>query len=104
MGAETYAAFQMLLMTSKDSSNPHMRDIFFPVSGSACSPSDVNSFDFKVEVDSKCWENTHPDNLQVYVFNHWVERHPGGADKITKFADVQKTWFLTFPGWHGMGR
>ena len=38
------------------------------------------------------------------VFNYWVDNHPGGADKIQAFADVDETVYLTFPGWHDMPR
>ena len=38
------------------------------------------------------------------VFNYWVDNHPGGADKIQAFGDVDKSVFLTFPGWHDMPR
>lgn len=104
MGTATQSVFENLIQTSTDTTNQYMRDIFFPATGSACSSSDMNSFDFKVQVADTCWENVHPDHLQVFVFNYWVGKHPGGPDKIVQFADVQKSWFLTFPGWHDMGR
>ena len=43
-----------------------MRDIFFPFAGTTCDSGDVDSFDFKVQVGAQCWENVHPDHLQVY--------------------------------------
>jgi len=101
---DTQNAFVTLLRFSSDQMNPFLRDIFFFASGTTCNPLDVNTFDFKVNVDGQCWQNVHPDYLNVYVFNYWVDKHPGGPDKIKQFADVNQTFYLTFPSWHSMDR
>lgn len=99
-----------LLSSSTDVSNEKIRDIFFPSTGLSCHPNDVDandpsSFLFKINVNGECFETTHPDNYQVYDFTPWVSLHPGGADKIRAFADVQNTFVLTFPGvQHSMKR
>ena len=66
MGGGTRAIFENLLKNSRDTDNPNMRDIFFPFAGTVCDNDDVESFDFKVQADGQCWENVHPDHLQVY--------------------------------------
>jgi hypothetical protein len=99
-----------LLSSTNDVSNNKIRDIFFPSTGLSCHPNDVdgndpNSFLFKINVNGQCFENTHPDNYQVYDYTPWVSLHPGGADKIRAFADVKNTFVLTFPGvQHSMKR
>jgi hypothetical protein len=75
IGTGTQAIFENLLHFSPDTTNPQMRDIFFPVTGAACDSGDVNSFDFKIQVDTQCWENVHPDHLQVYG-KPWCARCP----------------------------
>lgn len=106
LGNDTEDAFYDLLTSSNDVSNPNLRDVFFPSTGTACDPNDVDladpsSYYFKVNVNGQCFENTHPDNYDVYDFTPWVARHPGGADKIVAFADGQdRTFYLTFPGSH----
>jgi hypothetical protein len=100
----TVNAMTQLLRLSSDTANPNMRDIFFPMNGLSCAGSDLNSFDFKVDVDGTCWQNVHPDHLNVYSFNYWVGQHPGGPDKITQWANIQDTFTLVFPGWHTMDR
>ena len=69
----TEASFRKLL-TSSDDANPYMKDIFFPTSTGgfiACSFDDMQKFDFKIEINGACYENTHPDNLQVFDMTYW---------------------------------
>lgn len=110
IGSSTKAAFQQLLSSSTDATNSKIKDIFFPSTGLSCDSSDVDgknpdTFFFKIIVNGQCFENTHPDNYQVYDYTPWVSKHPGGADNIRAFADVQGTFVLTFPGvQHSMTR
>ncbi len=107
---QTRATFVTLLSSTSDTSNANIRDIFFPNTGLTCHsadvvPNDPNSFLFTINVNGQCFQNTHPDNFQVYDFTPWVSKHPGGAEKIKAFANVQNTSVLTFPGvQHGMDR
>lgn len=104
----TQTIFRNLLTASLDKENPFLRDVFFPATGTACAPNDLNSFGFKIQINGICFENQHPDNLQVYDFTVWTtDAHPGNKpndNKIKKFADVDKTWMLTYPSWHDMNR
>lgn len=108
--SSTQAVFLQLITNSPDRHNPYLRDVYFPITGTACHASDMNKFGFKIEIDvtggKVCYENQHPDNLQVYDFTYWTIHHPGNfnENKIKKFADVNKTWVLTYPGWKDMHR
>jgi hypothetical protein len=106
----TKAIFEALITNSPDKNNPYLRDVFFPTVNTVCHADDVNKFGFKVSINvngvNTCYENQHPDNLQVYDFTYWTIHHPGNfnENKIKKFADVNKTWVLTYPGWKDMAR
>ena len=61
-----------VLLTSSDDENQYMKDIFFPAGGSlSCSANDTKKFNFRINVDGTCYENTHPDNLQVFDMTYW---------------------------------
>jgi hypothetical protein len=108
----TQSIFHQLLTNSLDKNNPFMRDIYFPAINTVCDTNDRSKSGFKIEIDDAtggkiCFENQHPDNLQVYDFTVWTtDAHPGNfrENKIKKFADVNNTWVLTYPGWHDMER
>ncbi|VEU38256.1 unnamed protein product [Pseudo-nitzschia multistriata] len=105
----TRSSFETLLRMSDDT-NSFMKDVFFPTSDGGivtCSPEDSDKFDFKIQIDGICYENTHPDNLQVYDMTHWTsDAHPGNfrENKIKAFAETNTTWYLTYPDWHEMDR
>lgn len=103
---DTEESFRLLLTSSSDD-NFYLRDIFFPSNSAGrvtCAPDDINKFDFKILINGTCFENVHPDHLQVFEFNPWLTAHPGGPLPIRSFADIHNTWVLTFPGWHEMWR
>jgi hypothetical protein len=101
---QTRNTLSVILSSSNDVTNPTLRDIYFPTSGTlSCHPDDVvdsdpNSYRFKI-VDSsgQCWENTHPDNYAVYDFTEWAGIHVGKAPPIKNFADVNNAFILFFP-------
>ncbi|KAL3922848.1 MAG: hypothetical protein SGILL_001983 [Bacillariaceae sp.] len=66
----TKAIFEDLLQTSTDP-NPYLTDVFFPLVGTTCDDLDAEEFDFKIEIDGTCYENTHPDNYQVRDMTYW---------------------------------
>ncbi|KAL3914037.1 MAG: hypothetical protein SGARI_000341 [Bacillariaceae sp.] len=66
----TKAIFEDLLQSSTDP-NPYLTDVFFPMVGTTCDELDANEFDFKIEIDGTCYENTHPDNYQVRDMTYW---------------------------------
>jgi len=64
-------------------------------------PSNTNQI--MVVAQSSCWGLVHPDHHNVYDMTPWVTMHPGGADKITSFAQNGLA-FLDFPQHHDMSR
>jgi len=61
-----------------------------------------------------CFQHIHPDEFSVYDFTYWTrpDTHPGNAvalaagrlPPITKWADYNNTFTLSFPSWHTMDR
>jgi hypothetical protein len=100
----TAQVFSDLIGSSTDTSNPYMRDVFFPALGVACHPSNAQEYNFKVLVDGQCWENVHQSFYQVYDFTKWVGIHPGGPSAIQQFAALSGNFTLAFPWWHPMSR
>jgi hypothetical protein len=94
------------LLSLANSDNMFMRDIAFPAVGVSCDPSDVNKYDFTINVDGACWLNVHQDHLQVFDFTAWVREHPGGEANIQQFATATDPdrFRLSFPDWHEMDR
>jgi hypothetical protein len=97
--------FANLLRKSNDI-NPYIRDISFPLTGIQCQPGDVNKFNMRVQVDSRCYLNVHRDHLSVFDFTPWVQQHPGGVAPIQQFAQegADKRFTLSFPASHSMSR
>ena len=62
-----------------------------------------NSNQVKVIAQSSCWGLVHPNHLDVYDMTPWTTLHPGGADKITAFAESGSI-FLDYPSHHDMTR
>jgi hypothetical protein len=73
------------LISQLSSADPNMyiRDVLMPntnINGLGCDSGDLSTFDFKVLVNGECWENTHPDNYQVYDMTYWTTNHRGNRD------------------------
>lgn len=94
LGSGTHETLHDLLSTTSDL-NPNLRDIHFPSSGKSCDASDTNP-EIEILVDGVCWKRVHDDYLSVYDMSYWVDNHPGGPDKIIKWAENGGT-MLVFP-------
>ena len=70
--AATNATLVNLLTRSSDS-NPYIRDIIFPNSGSSCGSTDTASLaNVEIVVGSTCFNRVHPEHLSVYDFTYWT--------------------------------
>ena len=94
LGATTLATLTGLLSVSTDP-NVYMRDVEFPTGGE-CDVGDTNAA-IEIQVGSDCFVHAHQDWNSVYDMTSWVDRHPGGAHAITKWADVNNVAYLSFP-------
>ena len=110
ISSSTQQLFANLLSITIDP-NKYIRDIIFPSSGATCHSSDVNKFDFTVPVGNTCYQNVHPDTLQVYDFTDWARGgpngdplHPGGAEQIKKWTKWNNGGYMEFlfPASHPM--
>ena len=93
----TNASLQELLGKSGDK-NPYIRDIYFPEVGMSCNATDTNP-EIEIEVKGQCWKRVHGDFMSVYDMTYWVDKHIGGAEKITKWSQNNGTT-LIFPNVH----
>jgi hypothetical protein len=86
--------------------NPYIRDVLMPstnINGLDCHFEDLSTFDFKVQVGGDCWENTHPDNYQVYDMTYWTTNHLGNRENfypIYRPANLYGTFVLRYPDSH----
>jgi hypothetical protein len=98
------------LISQRSSTDPNLyiRDVLMPntnINGLECHPDDVSKFDFKVLVGGDCWENTHPDNYQVYDMTYWTTNHNGNRQldnfyPIYRPATLYGTFVLRYPNSH----
>ena len=58
----------------------------------------------QLSVSGSCWQHVHPHEGNVIDATYWSTVHPGGIDKIEKFASVDATTSLSFPASHDMAR
>ena len=104
MEDDTKGAIVDALENSVDT-NPLVRDL--DTAGS-CTGAPVGA---RLTVDGGCWEQVHPDTLNVYDFTHWSINHKGNElaarggrpNPITRFAELGSTE-LVFPSHHMMSR
>ena len=102
LGSQTNEVLGRLIASHSDGTDL-IRDIFLPAHASfgRCNSTDLTAKDFEVWASDTCWHNVHPNHGQVYDFTEWLDLHPGGAGKISEFAESRKVW-LTFPSHHDM--
>jgi hypothetical protein len=114
IATSTASIFVGLIKTS----NGPLQDVFFPLNGVSCDPSDASKFDFNIQVGASCFVNVHPDYHQVMDFTYWVENHPGNSEPdfnpIKDIAEDPNASFwswsvitpfvLSYPDWHSMQR
>jgi len=93
----TNSSLQELLGNSGDR-NPYVRDIYFPEDGMSCNSTDKDP-EIEIEVKGQCWWRVHGDFMSVYDMTYWVDKHMGGAEKITKWSQNNGTT-LIFPNIH----
>ena len=93
----TNSSLQELLGKSGDR-NPYIRDIYFPEVGMSCNSTDKDP-EIEIEVKGQCWRRVHGDFTSVYDMTYWVDKHIGGAEKITKWSQNNGTT-LIFPNIH----
>lgn len=86
------------LLSAETDSNPHIRDIFFSSDTHHCNETDTDP-DIEITFGNECWKRVHSDYLSVYDMTYWVNRHPGGAHHIKKWAENDDA-FLVFPNSH----
>lgn len=61
------------------SENPSVVDIQLHETGGKCVDMDADKVGFHItDLQGKCWQNVHPDHLNVYDFTAWARNHPGG--------------------------
>jgi hypothetical protein len=86
--------------------------------GFTCDASNSKTIGMMFAVDDSgtvtCYKHVHPNEGSVYDFTYWTlpDTHPGNAvaqaagrlPPITKWADYNNTFTLTFPSWHTMDR
>ena len=86
-------------------SNPLIVDIQVPwEQRSSCTSAGASSA--RVEVDGKCWQHTHPNQLDVYDFTLWATgiTHPGNSPNrgfypVRQFA-YSGLSVISFPSYH----
>ena len=116
MSASSLEKAASAVSTSNDAANPVVRDIA-KVTGSCTTELDgVSVIGAKVVVDGACWQNVHPQHLDVFDATYWSTVHDGNAafptdaNPIRAFAksaaaDDSFRTTLQYPlGTHGMGR
>ena len=103
------------IRSSSDAANPWVRDIDKVTGDCTTELNGVSVIGSKVEVDGVCWQNVHPQHLDVFDATYWSEVHDGNAafptdmNPIRAFArstlDASFQTTLHYPlGSHGMGR
>jgi hypothetical protein len=95
LGSTTNETLYVLLSQGGSGENAHLKDIYFPESGSSCDGADTNP-EIEIVVGGVCWQRVHEEFMSVYDMTYWVDNHPGGPDKITKWSDNNGT-VLVFP-------
>ena len=92
VGEETKDVFFHLInQQATADSNPYVRDILMPqtnINGLGCDDADLTKVDFIVQVGNDCWQNTHPDNYQVYDMTYWTTNHNGNDALYPGFAPI----------------
>ncbi len=92
------------LLSDESDTNPFIRDIYFPDSGKTENGWKCNSTDTDPEiellVDDQCWVRVHDDYYSVYDMTYWVDKHPGSAYHIKKWAEELDSAFIVFPNGH----
>ncbi len=90
------------LLSAETDRNPYIRDIHFSaLRGHFCNATDIsNTPEVEIEVGDTCWKRVHDDYLSIYDLTYWVDRHPGGPDHITKWAEDDGV-FIEFPNRKG---
>ncbi len=91
------------LLSAETDRNPYIRDIHFSIiRGHFCNATDISTTpEVEIEVGNVCWKRVHDDYLSIYDLTYWVDRHPGGAGHITKWAENDEILF-EFPNRLGM--
>ena len=86
--------------------NTAVKDVVFPVDGRSCAAGDEQAFDFKVVWEGDCWQNTHPDNYNVYDFTSWVNDHPGNTAQLNPIKKIAEDglFSLEYPSSHDLSR
>lgn len=111
--AEIQAIFRELIDVTPHKSpedkdfNPYLLDVYYPPSHVSCSKDVSDQSGFEIEdSQGRCWLNTHPDELNVYDFAHWVTSHPGNTDLSNPILDAAKSnnTVLLFPESHELLR
>jgi hypothetical protein len=67
------ATLRSLLSASKDTKNPHLRDILMSDEGSVCSAAGTKGV--LIFADGDCWQHVHSDQYSVYDFSSYVDIH-----------------------------
>ena len=85
LDTQTKEYLSALLLSSLDTSNPYMRDIY--VTSDGCASKDKYKTGYELLVienddessSSMCWKHVHQDHLQVYDMTYWTydDTHPG---------------------------
>ena len=106
----TEEAIAAMLSRASDIDNPLLVDVRKP-SDLTCPnyawPGDfpTPSVPVQIQVGDTCYTQVHPHLYNVYDATGWVGPHPGGAEKITKWANttLYAGWHLIFPRNHPGG-
>ena len=83
--------------------NPHVIDVEMGTGTCSDATNGVSAVGARVSVGSTCWQHVHPAAFNVYDFSYFPGAHPGGAARITQFAEANSI-YLSYPPSHDMFR
>ena len=89
-----------MLSGASDTDNPLLVDARKP-SSMVCDYQDPEPI--QIQIGDTCYTQIHPHLYNVYDATGWVAPHPGGPEKITKWAEDRNAhagWHLIFPNNH----
>ena len=102
----TSDAITAMLLGASDTANPLLVDVRKP-SSMMCTydwpDNKQNPEPLQIQIDDTCYTQVHPHLYNVYDATGWVDPHPGGPQKITKWAEDLANhagWHLIFPRNH----
>jgi hypothetical protein len=101
--ASSTASLVTAIENSNDQ-NVYVRDIYLwnSVAEDGCDSIDELEYGMLIMTDEGCWENVHPDHLNIYDFTKYVSEHPTSNPSDTSITGFANNGFLEYPANHPM--